>query len=161
MNPAVGRLETGKVRPGCGCSSGSELLAISWLALALGSMNDPRITWVRGAKQAGPEQLIGVLELKADGSCRAVFAERTEVEGRSHIRLARTVWPGKDSLETRWWSLVLDEDHKVRTIRNGSCSDPLLNVDVPRITRALEELELLGKETMLAVDDGPIVLLRS
>lgn len=124
-------------------------------------MTSVRITWVRGAKQAGPEQLIGVLELKSDGSSRAVFAERTEIDGRSHIRLARQVWPGKDALETRWWSLVLDDARKVRTIRNGSCGDPLLASDVPRIRRALEELELLGEEVMIVVEDGPMVLLRS
>ncbi|MDP2275636.1 MAG: hypothetical protein Q8N23_03485 [Archangium sp.] len=123
-------------------------------------MADLRITWVRGAKQVGPEELIGVLEVHADGSCRALFAERTEVEGRSHIRLARTVWPGKDSLETRWWSLVLDARYKVDIVRNGSCGDPLLTVDVPRITRALLELELIGASTMIAVDDGPIRLLQ-
>lgn len=123
-------------------------------------MDDSRITWVRGAKQVGPEQLIGVLEVQANGSCRALFAERTEVEGRSHIRLARTVWPGKDSLETRWWSLVLDAHSRVDTVRNGSCGDPLLTADVPRITRALTELGLVGASTMIAVDDGPIVLLQ-
>lgn len=123
-------------------------------------MEDSRITWVRGAKQAGPEQLIGVLELKADGSCRALFAERTEVEGRCHIRLARTEWPGKDSLETRWWSLVLDPQYKAYIIRNGSCGDPLLTADAPRIIHALAELDLIGVDTMIAVDDGPIVLLQ-
>ncbi len=126
----------------------------------LAPMTDSRITWVRGAKNAGPEELIGVLEIKADGSCRALFAERTEIEGRSHIRLAREIWPGKDSLETRWWSLVLDARHDVRTVRNGSCGDSLLSSDVPRIKRALEELELLGEETMIVVDDAPLVLLR-
>lgn len=123
-------------------------------------MADSRITWVHGAKEIPAEQLIGVLEIKADGACRAVFAERAQVDGRSHIRLARTVWPGKDALETRWWSLVLDAQHQVNTIRNGSCGDPLLAVDVPRIRRSLEELGLLGEETMIVVDDGPMVLLR-
>ena len=51
-----------------------------------------------------------MLELKADGSCRAVFAE-VEVDGRCHIRLARQVWQGKDALDTRWWSLLLDASH--------------------------------------------------
>lgn len=122
--------------------------------------NDPRITWIRGAKQAGPEELIGVLELHADGRCRAVFAERTEVDGRSHIRLARTAWAGKDSLETRWWSLVLDGNYKAFTVRNGSCGDQLLAADVPRIVRALEELGLMTDETMIAVDDGPAIMPR-
>lgn len=131
---------------------------LSAAVAVLSRMSDSRITWVRGAKQVGPEQLIGVLELQADGRCRALFAERTEVDGRSHIRLARTVWPGKDSLETRWWSLVLDGQYKVYTVRNGSCGDSLLTADVPRITRALRELDLIGESTMIAVDDGPIAL---
>jgi hypothetical protein len=105
-------------------------------------------------------QVIGVLELKTDGSCRAVFAERVEVDGRCHILLARQAWEGKDSLDTRWWSLVLDQDHKVFTIRNGSCGDALLPSDVPRIVRALEELDLMADETMIAVDNGIPVLPR-
>ncbi len=123
-------------------------------------MTDERITWVRGPRQAGPMETIGVLELKADGSCRAVFAERVEVDGRCHIRLARQVWAGKDSLETRWWSLVLDANHKVFTIRNGSCGDAVLKADVPRIITALEDLDLMTEETMIAVDDGQPVLPR-
>ena len=121
---------------------------------------DQRITWVRGDRRAGPPQTIGVLELKADGSCRAVFAERAEVDGRAHILLARTVWQGKDSLDTRWWSLVLDRDHKVFMIRNGSCGDPVLSADVPRIVRALEDLDLMTDETTIAVDDGAPVIPR-
>jgi hypothetical protein len=105
-------------------------------------MADGRITWVRGPRRAGPMQMIGVLELKADGTCRAVFAERVEVDGRRHILLARQAWEGKDSLDTRWWSLVLDDEHRVFTIRNGSCGDAILKADVPRIVRALEDLDL-------------------
>jgi hypothetical protein len=116
--------------------------------------------WVRGERRAGPLQTIGVLELKADGQCRAVFAERAEVDGRCHILLARQAWAGKDSLETRWWSLVLDAECKVFTIRNGSCGDPLLKADVPRIIKALEELDLMTDETTLAVDDGMPVIPR-
>ena len=115
---------------------------------------DPRITWVRGDRHAGPDETIGVLELKADGRVRAVFAERVEVDGRCHIRLARQAWEGKDALDTRWWSLVLDREHKVFTIRNGSCGDKILRSDVPRIMAALNELDLLTRETMIAVDDG-------
>jgi hypothetical protein len=101
---------------------------------------------------------IGVLELKADGSCRAVFAERAEVDGRCHILLARKAWAGKDALDTRWWSLVLDDNHKVFTIRNESCGDPVLTSDVPRIVAALEELDLMADDTMIAVDDGlPVI----
>lgn len=121
---------------------------------------DERITWVHGAQRLGPEQLIGVLELKADGACRAVFAERSEVDGRSHIRLARTVWDGKDSLDTRWWSLVLDANHRVAMVRNGSCGDPLLAADVPRIVQALEALDLMTEETTIAVDGASPVLPR-
>ena len=117
--------------------------------------SNERITWIRGDERAGPRQLIGVLQLRADGDCRAAFAERTQVDGRCHVLLARQAWGGKDSLETRWWSLVLDRSHKVDTIRNGSCSDPLLKADVPRIVQALEELDLLTEHTMIAVDDGP------
>lgn len=105
-------------------------------------------------------QVIGVLELKADGKCRAVFAERVEVDGRCHILLARTAWEGKDSLDTRWWSLVLDDQNKVFTIRNGSCGDALLAADVPRIVGALEELDLMADDTMIAVDDGLPVMPR-
>lgn len=119
---------------------------------------DPRITWVRGDRRDGPNETIGVLELKADGQVRAVFAERVEVDGRCHIRLARQAWEGKDSLDTRWWSLVLDREHKVFTIRNGSCGDRITRADVPRIIRALEELDLLTRETMIAVDGGGPVI---
>jgi hypothetical protein len=123
-------------------------------------MADRRITWVRGPKRPGPMQIIGVLELTADGRCRAVFAERVEVDGRCHILLARKAWEGKDSLDTRWWSLVLDDNHKVFTIRNGSCGDALLKADVPRIVSALEELDLMTDDTMIAVDNGLPVLPR-
>lgn len=125
-----------------------------------GTTSDARITWVRGPRQDAPDERIGVLELKADGSCRAVFADRVEVDGRCHIRLARQVWQGKDSLDTRWWSLVLDREHKVHTIRNGSCGDRILKADVPRIVRALEDLDLMSRDTMIAVDDGMPVLPR-
>jgi hypothetical protein len=40
-----------------------------------------RIIWVRGERRNGPMELIGVLELRADGSCRAAFAERTLDQG--------------------------------------------------------------------------------
>jgi len=121
---------------------------------------DERITWVRGERRAGPLQTIGVLELTVDGRCRAVFAERAEVDGRAHILLARSVWAGKDSFDTRWWSLVLDRDLKVFMIRNGSCGDPVLKSDVPRIVRALEELDLMTDETTIAVDNGAPVIPR-
>lgn len=114
-----------------------------------------RITWVRGEEREGPRQVIGVLELRPDGVCRAVFAERTQVDGRCHVLLARTAWGGKESLETRRWSLVLNREHRVDTIRNGSCGDPLVRADVPRIAAALEELDLATEHTMIAVDDGP------
>lgn len=119
---------------------------------------DPRFTWVRGARHAGPNELIGVLELRDDGTCRVAVAERVEVDGRCHIRLARTAWGSKDALETRWWSLVLDRELKAYTVRNGSCGDKLLAVDVPRIMRALEDLGLASPSTMIAVDDGKPVL---
>lgn len=118
---------------------------------------DGRITWLEGDERPGPRELIGVLELRSDNACRAAFAERTQVDGRCHVLLARRAWGGKDALDTRWWSLVLDENLKVHTIRNGSCGDPLLAQDVPRIIGALEELNLLATETMIAVDDGPAV----
>ena len=122
---------------------------------------DERITWVTGEEREGPRQLIGVLELKADGACRAVFAERTQVDGRCHVLLARQAWGGKESLETRRWSLVLEKkSHRVDTIRNGSLGDPLLTADVPRIVRALEELDLMTEHTMIAVDDGRSVFPR-
>ena len=120
-----------------------------------GARMDERITWLRGERHHGPRELIGVLEVRADGSCRAAFAERDEVDGRCHVLLARQAWGGKDSLETRWWSLVLDRNRKVDTIRNGSCGDPLVTADVPRIIAALEELDLMAEQTMIAVDDGP------
>jgi hypothetical protein len=66
----------------------------------------------------------------------------------------------KDSLDTRWWSLVLDGKNKVYTICNGSCGDALTIKDVPRIIRALVELDLLTENTMIAVDDGPSVFPR-
>ena len=94
-------------------------------------MGDGRIRVGAGTSDAGPMETIGVLELRANGNCRAVFAERAAVGGRCHILLARQVWEGKDALDTRWWSLVLDGDRKVFTIRNGSCGDALLGSDVP------------------------------
>jgi hypothetical protein len=119
---------------------------------------DPRITWVRGERRSGPNETIGVLELRVDGSCRAVFAERVEVDGRCHILLARRVWDGKDALDTRWWSLVLDRQLKVDTIRNGSCGDKVTTADIPRIIRALKDLDLLTDNTMIAVDGGGSVI---
>jgi hypothetical protein len=120
-------------------------------------MADERITWFRGKLQTGPRQIIGVLEVREDGACRAVFAERAEVEGRAHIQLARRAWGPKDSLATRWWSLVVDGRGEVCTVRTGSCGDLLLREDVPRVVAALEELALLAEDTMIAVDDGPAV----
>ena len=122
------------------------------------AMADGRITWEHGERRAGPTETIGVLELRANGQCRAVFAERVEVDGRCHVLLARKAWGGKSSLETRWWSLVLDRKLKVETIRNGSCGDALTTADVPRIIRALTELDLLTDDTMIAVDDGRAVI---
>ena len=120
-----------------------------------------RITWIRGEEREGPRQVIGVLEVHADGFARVAFAERTQVDGRCHVLLARQAWGGKNSLETRWWSLVLDRrTHKVNTVRNGSCGDPLRTQDVPRVVSALEELDLLTEQTMVAVDDGPSVFPR-
>jgi hypothetical protein len=124
-------------------------------------MTDSRITWFRGRRRTGPRQLIGVLEVRSDGSCRAVLAERAEVDGRCHIRLARQAWGGKDSLDTCWWSLILDRDQKAYTVRNGSCGDPLTGRDVPRIVHALEELGLVTEQTMIHVDDGPAVFARA
>jgi hypothetical protein len=118
---------------------------------------DPRITWVTGERHDGPNELIGVLEVRSDGSCRAAIAERVEVDGRCHIRLARTAWQSKDALETRWWSLVLDRDGKAFTVRNGSCGDALLSSDVPRIMHALESLRFASPRTMIALDDAPAV----
>ncbi|HEU0054193.1 MAG TPA: hypothetical protein VFQ39_13495 [Longimicrobium sp.] len=114
-----------------------------------------RVTWMHGEERAGPRELIGVLELRGDGSSRAVMAERNEVDGRCHILLAREAWGPKDSLSTRWWSLVLDADHKAYSVRTGSCGDPLNRADVPAVARALEEMGLLTERTMLYLADGP------
>src|SRR6185295_8684401 len=103
---------------------------------------DPRITFISGKRHAGPNELIGVLEVRADGSARAAIAERVRVDGRCHIRLARKAWQSKDALETRWWSLVLDGEGKAFTVRNGSCGDALLTSDIPRIMHALESLRI-------------------
>ena len=118
-------------------------------------MADDRITWSHGDVRDGPRELIGVLELRGDDSSRAVFAERVEVDGKCHILLAKQAWGPKDSLDTRWWSLVLDVNHKAYSVRTGSCGDPLLKADVPRVARALEELGLLTEHTMLHLADGP------
>ena len=120
-------------------------------------MADDRITWVHGETRDGPRELIGVLELRGDDRCRAVFAERVEVDGKCHILLAKQAWGPKDSLDTRWWSLVLDAGHKAYSVRTGSCGDPLTRDDIPRISRALEELGLLTEHTMLHLADGPAV----
>jgi hypothetical protein len=113
---------------------------------------------MRGDDRGGPRETIGVLELEPDGRCRAVFSERTEVDGRCHVLLARAAWGGKSSWETRWWSLVLDRGHKVEIVRNGSCSDPITQADVPRILKALTDLGLLKKGTMIAADEGRSVI---
>ena len=123
-----------------------------------GPPSDDRITWFRGTLQAAPRQTIGVLELRADGAARVVFAERAEVDARCHIRLARLAWGPKTSLDTRWWSLVLSPDQKINTVRNGSCSDPLNTADIPKVMQALEDLGLANDQIMLAIDDGPSVL---
>ena len=120
-------------------------------------MVDDRVTWMRGDPQPGPRELIGVLEIRADGEFRAVLAERTEVDGRCHVLLAREAWGPKDSLETRWWSLVLDAGHRAYSVRTGSCGDPLTRDEVPRIVRALEELGMVSDRTMIHVADGPAV----
>ena len=78
--------------------------------------------------------------------------------GRCHIRLARTAWGGKEALDTRWWSMVLDSGGKAYTIRNVPCGDSVTAADVPRIVRALESLQLASPQTMIAVDDAPAVL---
>jgi hypothetical protein len=119
---------------------------------------DARITWETGERQAGPNETIGVLELASDGRCRVVLAERVEVDGRCHVLLARKAWGGKDALETRWWSLVIDKDLKVATVRNGSCGDAVTKADVPRIIQALTELDLISNHTMIAVDAGGSVI---
>jgi hypothetical protein len=119
-------------------------------------MTDDRITWLRGKRRPGPRETIGVLEVRGDGSCRAAFADRAEVDGRCHVRLARLAWGPKDSLDTRWWSLVLGRDRKVHTVRNGSCGDALTLADVPRVMRALEELGL-ANESIFFLDDAPAV----
>lgn len=129
--------------------------------MATSAPADERVTWITGEERPGPRQVIGVLEVRADGAFRAAFAERTQVDGRCHVLLARQAWGGKDSLETRRWSLVLDRrTHRVDTIRNGSCGDPLNTADVPRIIHALEALDLMMEQTMIAVDDGPSVFPR-
>lgn len=119
---------------------------------------DHRVSWYKGKRQPGPRERLGVLEVRGDGIPRAVLADRAEVEGRAHIRLAREAWGPKDSLDTRWWSLVMGPDLKALTVRTGSCGDPLTREDVPRIVRALTDLGLLGEQTMIHVDDGPAVL---
>src|SRR5205085_10566340 len=111
----------------------------------------------RGEGGAGPTELIGVLEVRVDGSCRAAIAERVEVDGRCHIRLARQAWNGKDTLETRWWSMVLDGDGNAFTIRNGSCGDAVTSADLTRIVAALDSLGLSSPRTMIALDDAPAV----
>ena len=123
--------------------------------MAEGATADGRITWMRGDTRSGPRELIGVLEIRADDSCRAVLAERVEVDGRCHILLAREAWGPKDSLDTRWWSLVLDKRHKAYTVRTGSCGDPLTAEEAPRIVRALRELDLVSRDTMIHLSDGP------
>jgi hypothetical protein len=55
---------------------------------------------------------------------------------------------------------VLDPQLKVATIRNGSCGDVLTRSDVPRIIKALTELDLITGETTIACDDGPPVIMR-
>lgn len=120
-------------------------------------MSDDRVRWIRGDLRPGPTETIGVLELRADGQCRAVIAERAEVEGRCHILLAGQAWGSKDALDTRWWSLEMDDDGRVLTLRNGSCGDRVAVDDPPRIARALEELGLDARTTMIAVDRASAV----
>ena len=43
-------------------------------------------------------------------------------------------------------------------MRNGSCGNKILRDDVPRIVRALVEMDLVSPDTMIHVDDdGPAV----
>ena len=51
--------------------------------------DEGRIIWVTGEEREGPRQTIGVLEMRGDGGIRAAFAERTQVDGRCHVLLAR------------------------------------------------------------------------
>lgn len=118
---------------------------------------DPRLTFISGEVNAGPNELIGVLEVRDDGSARVAIAERVRVDGRCHIRLARAAWDSKDAITTRWWSLVLDPNGKAFTVRNGSCGDALTTADVPRVKAALESLRLASPGTMLALDDAVAV----
>jgi hypothetical protein len=122
--------------------------------MARRSVIDPRVTFVSGEVQHGPNELIGVLEVREDGTARVAIAERVRVDGRCHIRLARTAWDSKDAITTRWWSLVLDANGKAYTVRNGSCGDSLTTAEVPRIVAALESLRLASPGTMLALDDA-------
>ena len=119
---------------------------------------DLRISRLVGDASPGPRESIGVLEVREDGQCRAALAERVEIDGRCHIVLARTAWSSKPTMETKWWSLVLDDDERVFTVRNGSCGDALLAADVPRIVAALESLDLHSPDTMIVVDDASSVL---
>jgi len=118
---------------------------------------DPRFTFVSENINDGPNELIGVLEVREDGRARVAIAERMRVDGRCHIRLARTAWDSKDEITTRWWSLVLDATGKAFTVRNGSCGDTLTTADVPRVVAALESLRLASPKTMLALDDAQAV----
>jgi hypothetical protein len=120
-------------------------------------MSDSRVTWYRGTSRPTPKQVIGVLEVRAGRACRAVFGDRCELDGGTHIRLAREAWGWKDAMETRWWSLVLDAAGKAETVRNGSCGDALRTADVPVVVAALRELDLVAPRTVIHVDDGPPV----
>ncbi len=53
---------------------------------------------------------------------------------------------------------MIDRQLKVETVRNGSCGDPVTKEDIPRIIRALTELELISDHTMIAVDAGGSVI---
>ena len=46
----------------------------------------------------------------------------------------------------------------METIRNGSCGDAVTTADIPRIIRALKDLDLLTDNTMIAVDGGGSVI---
>ena len=59
----------------------------------MGPATDERITWVRGERRAGPNEMIGVLELKVDGSEQLLVVELPrERAGELVLEAGEKVW---------------------------------------------------------------------
>jgi hypothetical protein len=97
------------------------------------------------------------LEIDDGGGCRAVFAERAEIDARCHIRLARLAWGPKTSRDTLV-ELGARRGSEGPHRRNGSCGDGQNRGRRPADHAGARGFGLANEDVVLAVDDGPSVL---